>query len=108
MPRLIANFTTGFKICQCFLKKYVMLDKITEFFYKFRTLIVSIALVVLIGVLSFLGYKLYRWIYPKEIKTIENVGVKNSIKIDKNKSATQVLPDAKHLDTTIDEILSTM
>lgn len=84
-----------------------MLDKILNFINQFRTTLVSIAIIVGLVILSFLGWKLYRWIYPVQVNTIETVG-KDAVKIDSNKNATQVLPEAKHLDETIDDILSTM
>jgi hypothetical protein len=94
--------------CQEFYKIYVMFDKFLAIITKFKTLLVSIAIILILTLLSFFGWKLYRWIYPAKINTIENVGVKNAIKIDSNKNATQVLPEAKHLDETIEDILSTM
>lgn len=85
-----------------------MLEKIVSFINKFRTTIVSIAVILLIAALSFGGWKLYRWIYPVQVNTIETIGSKNSVKIEPNKKATQVLPEAKELDNVIEDILSTM
>lgn len=85
-----------------------MLDKINEAFLKFRTTIVSIAIICAIVVLSFGGYKFYKWMYPPKKDIIENTVDKEGTKVNSNKKGTQVLPPTKDLDKIIDDIISTM
>lgn len=85
-----------------------MLEKILQTVNKFRGFLISIFIIILLVGLSFRGYKLYKWIYPEKQDTIESSDPKKTIKIDKNKKATQVLPEAKELDKFIEEILKSM
>ena len=100
---LIYHYSVLIVFRKRFYKIYSMLEKISAFINKFRTTLVSIAVILLVVVLSFGTWKVYRWIYPVQVNTIETVG-----KIDSNKKATQVLPEDKELDATIEDILSTM
>ena len=105
---LIYHYSVLIVFRKRFYKIYSMLEKISAFINKFRTTLVSIAVILLVIVLSFGTWKVYRWIYPVQVNTIETIGTKNVVKIDSNKKATQVLPEDKELDATIEDILSTM
>ena len=85
-----------------------MLEKILQTVNKFRGFLISIFIIILLVALSFGGYKLYKWLYPSPVNTIDNIRGDKAVKIESNKKATQILPEAKELDKTIEEILSTM
>lgn len=85
-----------------------MLEKFIEFVTKFKTTIFAIAGIVLIVILSLVGYKVYRWIYPKNQETIETINPADLTKVETNKKDTQILPEAKHLDETIEDILKSL